>query len=233
MSPHGNPLRVLVTAAALALCAPLTHGQKILAQEDREVIDLPEPELQGEVPLETALLHRRSVRDFGDGALTRSHLAQLLWAAQGPTGREGFRTAPSAGALYPLELYVMVEEVEGVPTGLYRYDPEDHALQPLSPSDHRRGVARAAVGQTWIAEAPAVLVIAAVYARTTQKYGSRGVRYVHMEVGHAAQNVYLQATALGLGTTFVGAFSDGAVADVLGLADHHEPLGIMPVGRRR
>jgi SagB-type dehydrogenase family enzyme len=210
----------------------MTGGQ-ITAQEGARVIDLPPPRLESGVSLESALLQRRSVREFGAQRLTLGHVAQLLWAAQGVTGHGGLRTAPSAGALYPLELYLLAAGVEGAPAGLYRYEPARHALERVSTHDHRARVARTSARQTWIREAPAVLVIAAVYDRTKGKYGERGIRYVHMEVGHAAQNVYLQATAMGLGTTFVGAFSDGAVRDVLELPDEQAPLGIMPLGWRR
>ncbi len=229
---HGSG-GVPTLAGALVLGAMVVNSQQVTAQEERKVVDLPEPELESEASLASALLHRRSVREFNTRGLTVSEVGQLLWAAQGITGGGGLRTAPSAGALYPLELYLLAAHVEGAPVGLYRYEPARHALEQVSTDDHGARLARAAARQTWIREAPAILVIAAVYNRTTGKYGDRGVRYVHMEVGHAAQNVYLQATALGLGTTFVGAFSDGAVRDVLKLPDDHAPLGIMPLGWRR
>lgn len=220
-------------ATALALGAMAMNGGQIAAQEDAKLIHLPAPRLESQASVESALLHRRSVREFSARGLALGDVAQLLWAAQGVTGHGGLRTAPSAGALYPLELYLLAARVEGAAAGLYRYEPTRHALERMSEDDHRARVAHAAAHQTWIREAPAVLVIAAVFGRTKGKYGERGVRYVHMEVGHAAQNVYLQATAMGLGTTFVGAFSDGAIGDVLELPDDHAPLGIMPLGWRR
>jgi SagB-type dehydrogenase family enzyme len=192
---------------------------------------LPLPRREGEVALERLLSLRRSVREFAPGALTRGEIAQLLWAAQGVTHPSGLRTAPSAGALYPLEVSLVAAEVSSLEPGVYRYAAEEHALAKAGEGDRRADLAAAALGQGWITNAAAVLVLAAVYRRTTGKYNPRGERYVHTEVGHAAQNVYLQAVALGLGTTEVGAFDDRAVKSVLGLADDQDPLTIMPIGR--
>jgi SagB-type dehydrogenase family enzyme len=143
------------------------------------------------------------------------------------------RAAPSAGALYPLEVALVTGEVRGLVPGVYRYLPRSHALAPTLNGDLRAKLAKAALGQTWIAEAACALVLAAIYRRTTRKYGPRGERYVHIEVGHAAQNVYLQAGALGLGTTIVGAFRDEEVQRLLGFEADEMPLGIMPIGRLR
>jgi SagB-type dehydrogenase family enzyme len=144
----------------------------------------------------------------------------------------GRRTNPSAGALYPLEVYVLAGNVEGVEPGLYRYEPLEHALEPVAAGDLREALSGASLRQSAIAGAPAVFVIAAVYERVAVKYGERGTRYARIEVGAIAQSVYLQAGALGLGTVLIGAFTDADVKDVLGLPDDHEPLAIMPVGRR-
>ncbi len=165
------------------------------------------------------------------GALSMAQVSQLLWAAQGITDRQGFRTAPSAGALYPLELYLAVGNVDGLGAGLYRYEPDSHTLARMDDQDLRRRLARAALGQQWVADNAAVLIITGVYSRTQRKYGRRAQRYVHMEVGHAAQNVFLQAASLGLGTVVVGAFDDDAVARALGLSQGEQPLCLMPVGR--
>jgi SagB-type dehydrogenase family enzyme len=156
----------------------------------------------------------------------------LLWAAQGITNPQGLRTAPSAGALYPLELYVIAGNVEGLTPGVYHYQPGRHRLQQTMPGDQRRLLARAAHGQAWVRTAAAVVVITAVYDRTTRKYGDRGVRYVHMEVGHAAQNLFLQAEALGLAAVVVGAFEDDAVAKVLDLPTDVQPLMLFPVASK-
>jgi SagB-type dehydrogenase family enzyme len=158
-------------------------------------------------------------------------LSELLWSAQGVTSTAGQRTAPSAGALYPVELHLLAAHVEELPAGLYDYEPARHALFQRSSGDRRSELAAAAHQQDCVRAAPAILVIAAVLERTTRKYGERGVRYAHMEVGHVAQNVYLQAGALNLGTVLVGAFDDRAVKRVLQLPQEEEPLGLMPLGR--
>jgi len=204
-----------------------------LGKENDQRVPLPPVKSKGEVSLEEAIQLRRSVREFGGGTLGLEDISQLLWAAQGISARGGFRTAPSAGALYPLELYVVAGRVDGLSAGVYRYQPETHELVHMTSDDLRRPLASAALGQSWVRRAPAVLVIASVYKRTTGKYGQRGRRYAHIEVGHAAQNIYLQAAARGLGTVLVGAFDDSEVQDVLGLPPDHEPLGLMPVGRKR
>jgi SagB-type dehydrogenase family enzyme len=187
--------------------------------------------LSSERALESVLQVRRSVREYSRKPLTRDELAQLLWAAQGVTGPEGLRTAPSAGALYPLEVDVVIGDVDGLPSAIYRYKPDRHELVLTREGDRRRELRTAALGQDCVEAAAAVIALAGVYERTTEKYGERGIRYVHMEVGHAAQNVCLQAAALGLGTVVVGAFEDSPVKRVLGLARDEEPLSLIPVGR--
>ena len=196
-------------------------------------LDLPEARHDGAYSLERALSQRRSWREFSVAALRTQEVAQLAWAAQGVVTRSGFRTAPSAGALYPLELYVVAGNVEGLRPGVYRYQPSLHRLAPLAEGDHRRAIAAAALGQDWLKQAAAILVLAAVEQRSTAKYGERGVRYAYMEAGHAAQNVLLQATALGLGSTVVGAFSDGDLESALALGGDARPVCLIPVGRSR
>ncbi len=179
------------------------------------------------------MLGRRSVREYVSLPLSLEDISQLLWAAQGITSDWGGRTAPSAGALYPLEVYLVVGDVDGLESGVYKYQPQEHALIRVGDSDVRSELASAALEQSFIAQGAVDIVIAAVYERTTRKYGDRGVRYVHMEAGHAAQNIYLEAVALDLGTVTVGAFSDERVKDVLGMPESEVPLYIMPVGRKR
>ena len=157
---------------------------------ERESIGLPAPVHGGDKPLELLLQQRRSVRDYASSALRLPDIGQLLWAAQGITHPTGLRTAPSAGALYPLELYVVAGNVGGLAAGVYHYRAEGHRLTRLQGGDLRTALAQAAHAQGWMRDAAAVVVFAAVYERTTRKYGERGVRYVHMEVGHAAQNPY-------------------------------------------
>ncbi len=225
--------RVLLAAATASL---LSVGMGAIAMgQDRhpEVIRLPEAREAGKVSLEKALRDRRSLRTYARDPLTLTEVSQLLWAGQGVTDREGQRTAPSAGALYPLELYLVAGNVEGLPKGLYKYRCRRHDLVRVGWDDLRSRLASAALDQDCVRKGAAVIVFSAVYERTTRKYGNRGIRYVHMEVGHAAQNVYLQAISLGLGTVFIGAFNDSEVKKVLSLPREEEPLGLMPVGRRR
>lgn len=198
----------------------------------QERISLPQPKTVGEMSVEEAIFRRRSVRAFRDEALTLSELSQVLFAAQGVTEKtRGFRTAPSAGALYPLGLYAVVGKVEGIAPGVYRYYPEEHAIERVIEGDKRMELFRSALYQESIQEAPLVLVFTAIYERTTRRYGERGIRYVHMEVGHAAQNVYLEAQALRLATVAIGAFRDEEVARILQLPQNEMPLYLMPVGK--
>jgi SagB-type dehydrogenase family enzyme len=193
-------------------------------------ITLPQPRYDGDVLVEEAILQRRSIRDYTDEALSLSQLAQLLWSAQGITSSSGKRAAPSAGATYPLEIYAVIGNVEGIASGIYRYKPHQHELVRVIDGDKRTALAQAALDEQFIMQAPVNLVITAIYKRTTDRYGERGIRYVHMEVGHVAQNVCFQAVALNLGTVVVGAFHDRQVSEVLKLADNEVPLYIIPVG---
>jgi SagB-type dehydrogenase family enzyme len=198
--------------------------------EPLPAVDLPPPDTVGATPLEQLLARRRSVRSFADTTLDLAAVGQLLWAAQGVRDASGMRTSPSAGALYPLELYLVAGAVHGLPAGTYHYEPDSHRLVHLASGDRRAAVAAAALDQAWLAEAPALIVVAAVEERTRSKYRTRARRYVRIEVGHAAQNLALQAAALGLGTVVVGAFRDADVREVLGLADPAQPVLILPVG---
>lgn len=191
---------------------------------------LPKPRQDGALSVERALALRRSVRDFSPAPLSLEEASQLLWAAQGVSDARGLRTAPSAGALHPLELYLVAGAVTTLPAGSYRYEPRQHRLLPIATGDLRAGIAAAALDQAWVGEAPAILVLAAVVERTARRYGDRATRYVHMEVGHAAQNVYLQAASLGLGTCMVGAFVDARLKRLLGLPAEVDPLALLPVG---
>lgn len=201
-----------------------------MAQPSDNVV-LPKPILTGEVSLEQLLTQRRSVRDYRNTKLELAEIGQLLWAAQGITDSRGFRTAPSAGALYPLELYVVVGRVEGLAEAVYHYNPRRHQLMKTSDADLQDALTQVALSQDCINNASAVIVFTADYERTKKKYGNRGHRYVHIEVGHAAENLFLQAEALGLATVVVGAFKDDEVAKVLQLPTDLQPLLLMPVGR--
>jgi len=202
-------------------------------QTEAQEIRLPTPQRDGKMSLERCLHLRRSVRAFAEAPLRLDEVSQLLWAAQGVTGEGGLRTAPSAGARYPLEVYFLAGKVEGLAAGIYKYRPAGHSLRQVAGGDRRRDLAQAALGQQFIAEAPGVFVIAGVYERTAQRYGERASRYVHIEVGHAGQNICLQAVALGLGSVTVGAFRDEQVKRVVGMPAEEAPLYVLPVGRRR
>lgn len=225
-------LLLIATAAIAGSCQGVRQGGEVkasLVQEGaKSQIALPAPDRTGRMPLEQALARRRSLREFAARVLSEQELSQLLWAAQGITHPDGLRTAPSAGALYPLELYVVTAG------GFYHYSPREHRLDLQSEGDLRPALYRAALEQDSIRAAPAVFVITAVYERTERKYGpERGPRYVHLEAGHAAQNMLLQAVTLGLGGAPVGAFHDDQVQKALSLPRERQPLYLIPIGRPR
>jgi SagB-type dehydrogenase family enzyme len=195
-------------------------------------IKLPRPLYNGGFSVEYALQQRRSVRNFKKGPLSLAEVSQLLWAAQGLTDPGGFRTAPSAGALYPLEVYIAVGSLENLTAGVYKYIPLEHQLVKTVEGDMRRELSTAALNQSWVKNNAALLVFSAVEYRTTQKYGRRGTRYVHIEVGHAAQNVFLQAETLNLGVAVVGAFNDESVEGIMKMSRDEHALYLMPIGRK-
>jgi len=197
-----------------------------------EVIKLPPPARHGGMAVAEALEARRTVRRFAARPLDLPQVSQLLWGADGISDPRGLRTSPSAGATYPLDLYLVVGErgVINLPAGVYRYLVAEHALQSAGSGDLRAPVARASLHQTWMAEAPVMVVITGEYRRCMARYGQRGIRYTHMEAGNVSQNLFLTAEALGLGAGIVGAFDDKALAQVLKLPPAHEPLLVMPVG---
>jgi SagB-type dehydrogenase family enzyme len=226
---------VILACATLAGCVPVaspTPPATPAGHKQASLIPLPSPRLKSEISLEEALLRRRSVRSYQAQPLTLAEVSQLLWAAQGITDPRGFRTAPSAGALYPLEVYLVAGQVEGIESGVYRYRPASHGLEAVAAGDKRLALYQAALFQEAVRTAPAVIVLTAVYSRTTGKYGERGIRYVHMEAGHAGQNILLQAVALDLGAVVIGAFYDEQVRQALGIPAAEQPLYIVPVGRR-
>ncbi|MEO0136646.1 MAG: SagB/ThcOx family dehydrogenase [candidate division WOR-3 bacterium] len=188
-----------------------------------EMIELPAPQFTN-VGLEECIKKRRSIRNFEDKELNLQQISNLLWAAQGVTDSiKELRAAPSAGATYPLEIFVAKKD------GLFRYIPQGHKLKRESAEDLRKELAHAAWNQMFIADAGLVIIITAVYQRTASRYGERAYRYINNEVGHCAQNIHLEAVALGLGSVPVGAFDDGRVKKILKLKDE-EPLYIVPVG---
>ncbi len=198
-----------------------------------EEIKLPSPQLEGKMSVEEALARRRSRRVFEDYSLTIEQISQLLWSAQGITEKRiGFRTAPSAGATYPLDIYLVVgkDKVENLKAGVYHYNLHHHSLIIILEGDKRRELARACLRQRFIEDAPVSLIITAEFSRITNRYGKKGIYYAYMEAGHVGQNVYLQAESLGLGTVVIGAFYEEDVSQALNLPDQHIPLYVMPVG---
>lgn len=210
------------------------NHQEYVCEENR--IKLPEPSYQGTLSVERAIKQRRTIRDFQKKPLKISQLSQILWAAQGITDKRGFmRAAPSAGALYPLDIYAVVGDgaVKGMETGVYHYDPKFHTVKKVCEGDKRGEVARASLGQMWMAKAPAILAITAEYKRITGKYGERGIQYATIEVGHSGQNIFLQSAGLGLDAGIVGAFHDNEVRESICARKSHQPLVLIPIGYKR
>ncbi len=190
-----------------------------------EEIALPEPVTESNFSLEEALEQRRSIRDFSEIDLELDKISQLLWAGQGITQEiSGYRASPSAGALYPLDLFLIKED------GAYHYRPAGHRLEKLTRDDLRKKLSEYCLDQSFVSEAPVSIIITAVYERTTARYGERGIRYVHMEAGHSCQNILLQAAALGLGAVPVGAFYDDSIKKLLDLPSCYMVLYVIPVG---
>jgi len=197
-------------------------------------LKLPEPNLKGKLSFEEAVKRRRSVRDFSPEAVSLQDLSQILWAAQGITGEGDFgRSCPSAGALYPLEIFVAVRKVERLKAGVYQYDVFQHELELIARGDRSEQLAEACLSQLFVAEAPISFIIGVDYSRITWRYGERGIRYVHFEVGHCGQNICLQATALGLGAVPIGAFWDKQVKEVVSIPENLDPLYVISVGYPR
>jgi SagB-type dehydrogenase family enzyme len=192
-----------------------------------ERVSLPEPDKS--TPLYQLLAKRRSVRRYKKEPLTLHQLSRLLWATYGLVDRRR-RVVPSAGATYPIEVYVFVKDVAGLAPGIYRYDEERHELVAIKAGDYSKELASASLDQRWVREAPVNIVIVAKYRKTTDWYGERGFRYIYMEAGHVGQNIYLAATEMGLGTVAVGAFYDEEIAKLIGLGEDYIVLYVFPVG---
>lgn len=226
-------IRMLWAAGVITAVGAVVIGAVIVgslgatppASPSATALALPSPATRGPLSLEEVLLRRRSVRDFSPEGLTSGELGQLLWAAQGVTDAEGRRTAPSAGGLYPLEVYAVTSDA------VFHYLPDAHALRAVQQGDRRAELGRAALDQPAVSDAPAVIVLTGVTSRTSGKYGAqRAIRYVQLEAGHAAQNLLLEAVALGLGAVPIGAFDDAQVQRVLVLPAEEVPLYLLPVG---
>lgn len=197
------------------------------------IIRLPEPRREGGVSVEAALQRRCSVREYRAEPLTLEEVGQLLWSAQGSTRSDGKRTAPSAGATFPLETYLVAGHVSGFSPGIYHYRPGGHEIAELAAGDRRAELAAISMNQDCVRLSAISIVFATVIARTEAKYGANAVAFVDMEAGHAAQNVALQAVALGLGSVMIGAFDPAALTKLLQLPTEHLPRYYAAVGRPR
>jgi len=203
--------------------ALLLIGSAALAEN--KIINLPEPKTVGKMTLEESIFRRRSERSFLPNELTTEQLSQLLWSAQGITDKSwGFRAAPSSGSLYPLYIYVVKKD------GIFKYIPDGHKLVQVATDDRRPSLVRASLAQTFIGEAPIDIVICGNFRIIEAKYGQRAYRYLNMEIGHVAENIHLQAVAMGLVSVPVGAFWDDVVAKTLELPETQDPFYIIPVG---
>lgn len=195
------------------------------------IIELPPPEIKSGMSVLEAISNRRSRRNFKDTPLTLQQVSTLLWACQGITDKKrGFRSAPSAGATYPLELFLVVGNVDGLKSGVYRYLPDKHGLDIVVEDDVRLLLTSACLDQSFIMEAPATIVVGAVFERTTRYYGERGEMYVFQECGHVGENLHLACEQMGLGTVMVGAFRDDAVKRIINMRKNEQPIYVMPVG---
>ena len=196
-----------------------------------EKMKLPEPKLEGSTSLEEVLSLRRSIREYREAEISVEQVSQLLWSAYGITSGEGYRTAPSAMALYPLEIDLVAGAVTDLPAGVYRYSPIDHSLKISKEGNLIQELAGTTFDQAFVGQGAAVVVFSAVYERTAAKFGDQGAKMAHLDLGHSAQNLHLQATALGIGTVVVGAFRPDEVSQLLGLPGNEEPLYLMPLGK--
>jgi SagB-type dehydrogenase family enzyme len=223
------PQLMLIFGLAILMLLPLCpKGQSLLAQENSkgEAVKLPPPRYDSEVSIEKALLERRSIRSFKEEPLTLNELSQILWAAQGITEpKKGLRTAPSARALFLIEVYVLPGNVTNLPMGTYKYQPQGHELIKIADGDKKAELFKA-VGHAPIKNAPAVLVFSGLSEKTQRP------TWMYLEAGHAAQNVYLQAVSLKLGAVVMGGFKDEDVRKVLNLSEKEQPLYIMPIGKK-
>lgn len=216
---------VCLSCLVVAVLAVTMAGSERSATRPPGRRPLPPPDVKGTLPLEQAIAARRSVREFSAQSLTLEQIGQLCWAGQGVTDEaRGFRAAPSAGALYPIELYLVTAQ------GVDHYLPREHALEAHLAGDVRPPLQRASLGQEAVGEAPLTIVVAAVVDRVARKYRDRAERYCFIEAGHVGQNILLEATAMRLGGVPVGAFDDGAVTDALRLPKDHRVLYLLPIG---
>ena len=216
--------RIVLLLLVTAVVIPASNAQR-RKRDEAKAIQLPSAKTSSNVSLESALVARRSVRSFSDKNLSYEQLSQLSWAGQGITDKEkGYRTAPSAGAIFPMIIYFAIEE------GLFEYEPQSHVLRQIVENDVRRELSRSAIRQPYIAEAPCSIIIAGNVKKVSSRYGKKARTYTILEAGHIAQNILLQAAALELGAVPVGAFDSGDVRRICRTQAGYEPFYIIPVG---
>ncbi|MFN4245095.1 MAG: SagB/ThcOx family dehydrogenase [Brevinematia bacterium] len=195
------------------------------------IIKLPDVKKDSNFSLETAIYKRRSIRNYSHKTLKIEDISTILWAGQGITlEKEGLRSVPSAGALYPIELYLVSYKVENLKPGVYKYFPHNHHIKLTKEGDFRESLFSACLLQEWIRECNASIVISAIFERTTKKYGERGKKYVYIEAGCVAQNIHLVSERLGIGTVIVGAFSENEVKKIISMEHNEIPIALMPLG---
>lgn len=225
-----NVFRVFILAVFISSACFVVLKQASAAET---LVKLPQPEYKGKLSVEEALYLRRSTRSYSADPLTLKEAGQILWAACGLNfdGISGAtRTAPSAGATYSIELYLVAGSIEGLEPGVYRYDRDRHALELLRAGDVRAELSEASRNQKCVLEAPAIIVLISTTSLTTVRYGERGMQYIFLDAGHIGENIHLEAESLGLGTVAVGAFSEERVAKILGVTG--TPVYLMPVGKK-
>ena len=204
--------------------------KKLEIKNNNLLINLPKPSLKGEISFEEAVLKRRSVRSYSDEPLKIEEVSQLLWASQGITDFDyNFRTTPSAGALYPLSIYIVVENVENLDSGIYKYLPESHSVEKIKEGNFRNDIYENSLKQSSIKESSLIIIICADYQITRNKYKEHAEKYVHMESGHVGQNIYLQSVSLNLGVVAVGAFDNQEIKNIINSKE--VPIYIFPIGK--
>ncbi|MCX5750951.1 MAG: SagB/ThcOx family dehydrogenase [Candidatus Saganbacteria bacterium] len=220
-----NPRLVLILTGLFLFALLVTEGISAEKPVKKEITKLNPPLLSGKMSLEESIKNRRSQREFLPTELSKDQISQLLWAAQGITDKGwNLRAAPSAGSLYPLQIYIVKGD------GIYHYLPQDNAIEKISDEDRRTSLAQACLGQSFVAEAPVSIIVGADFYKVRPKYGSRTERYIFLEAGHVVENIQLQAVAMGLGSIPVGAFWDDIVKRMLLLPTEIYPVYIIPVG---
>ena len=224
-------LFIFITGAALVFPLLEQGTAETATGPNMEKIKLPDPQQSNCNAIEEALFKKRSIAKYKNVPITCSDLSQVLWASQGIAESKDPKKSPSTEALFPLEVYAIIANVIGIPAGIYQYRPHTNELVRIAAGDMRNEIAKAALGRKSVRTAPAVIVVSAVYVRTTSKLGEKGIRYAHMEAGHAAQNISLQAVALNLGSVMIGSFHESDLKKIMHMDDREQPMYIIPVGK--